>query len=127
MKLGKLDHVNIRTANLDSMVSWYEDILGMRSGDRPPFPFPGAWLYVDGDAAVHLIEIESEPTNGSDLQLEHFALQAEGFDQYKRHFDDHEVRYDEIEVPGIGITQLNIWDPDGNHIHIDFDTGASDG
>jgi hypothetical protein len=29
---------------------------------------------------------------------------------------EHETR----RVPGLGIVQVNVWDPDGNHIHIDF-------
>jgi catechol 2,3-dioxygenase-like lactoylglutathione lyase family enzyme len=26
------DHVNVRTANLDAMVAWYGEALGLRSG-----------------------------------------------------------------------------------------------
>ena len=47
MQLGTLDHVNVRTRNLERMVDWYERILGMKTGKRPSFSFPGAWLYVD--------------------------------------------------------------------------------
>ena len=43
--LKRLDHVNLRTANLDVMVAWYGRILGMHPGPRPGFSFPGAWLY----------------------------------------------------------------------------------
>ena len=32
-------------------------------------------------------------------------------------------RYEKRVVPGFGIVQINIWDPDGNHIHIDFQPG----
>lgn len=32
MLLDKLDHVNIRTANLEEMVAWYTDIMGMTPG-----------------------------------------------------------------------------------------------
>ena len=45
MQVKKLDHVNIHTANVDRMVEWYDRVLGMKAGNRPPFPFPGAWLY----------------------------------------------------------------------------------
>ena len=41
MQIGKLDHVNVRTANLDNMVAWYGEMLGMNPGKRPNFPFPG--------------------------------------------------------------------------------------
>ena len=40
-----LDHVNVRTANLAELTRFYEDVVGLRSGERPPLGFPGAWLY----------------------------------------------------------------------------------
>ena len=45
MQVKQLDHVNIQTANVEGMVEWYGRILNMPSGKRPPFDFPGAWLY----------------------------------------------------------------------------------
>ena len=29
MQVKKLDHVNIHTANVDTMVAWYDRVLGM--------------------------------------------------------------------------------------------------
>ena len=37
--MKRLDHVNVRTANLDGMVEWYGRMLGMHPGPRPDFPF----------------------------------------------------------------------------------------
>lgn len=122
MELGRLDHVNVRTANLDAMVAWYESILGMRRGDRPNFPFPGAWMYVGDQAAVHLIGVEGEAGAGSEvlLKLEHFAFQARGFEAMIERLEGAGQRYHVNPVPGAPLTQINIWDPDGNHIHVDF-------
>ena len=58
MEIGKLDHVNIRTTQLETMIDWYTNILGMHSGHRPDFPFPGAWMYAGDVAAVHLVGID---------------------------------------------------------------------
>ena len=46
--LKRLDHVNLRTADLDRMVAWYGRVLDMHPGPRPDFAFPGAWPYADG-------------------------------------------------------------------------------
>lgn len=46
MQVRRLDHVNIQTTQLNKMVAWYEEILGLRR-PAPVFPFPGAWLYAD--------------------------------------------------------------------------------
>ena len=55
LAIKRLDHVNVRTANLDAMIEWYGDMLGMKTGPRPDFSFPGAWLYAGDDPVIHLV------------------------------------------------------------------------
>ena len=122
MRIDKLDHVNIRTTQLDTMVEWYGTVLGMYPGDRPAFPFPGAWLYAGEAAAVHLVGIDGNAGAGSEsqLKLEHFAFSATGLADFEDKLRQLSVTYRRVEVPGFDLTQINLWDPDGNHIHIDF-------
>ena len=75
--LSSLDHVNIRTVNLAPMSAFYESVLGLKTGPRPPFSFGGAWHYCGGIAAVHLVEVRKAPA-GKDPRLEHFAFRAKG-------------------------------------------------
>lgn len=123
--LKALDHVNIRTASVEAMAAWYERVLGLRSGPRPPFPFPGAWLYCGERAVVHLVGTAATPSAAeSGLRLEHFALDAEGLGDFIDHLDSTGTAYRIGLTPGApplgGIVQVNIADPDGNHIHVDF-------
>jgi catechol 2,3-dioxygenase-like lactoylglutathione lyase family enzyme len=129
MQIGRLDHVNVRTAQLDAMIKWYDEILGLRLGPRPNFPFPGAWLYSGEDAVVHLVGVEGDPRIGAeeDLKLEHFALAAKGRDNFEARLQAAGERFQTTEIKDFGITQFNVWDPDGNHIHIDFRDGGGDG
>jgi catechol 2,3-dioxygenase-like lactoylglutathione lyase family enzyme len=122
MEIGKLDHVNIRTTQLDTMIDWYTSILGMRVGDRPDFPFPGAWIYAGDVAAVHLVGIDEVPSVGSevDLKLEHFAFSAKGGVELEAKLQEMSVQYRRADIPEINLYQINLWDPDGNHIHLDF-------
>jgi catechol 2,3-dioxygenase-like lactoylglutathione lyase family enzyme len=119
MTLNRLDHVNIRTSNLEAMTRWYESVLGLESGDRPDFSFPGAWLYLGEFPIVHLVGVVDEPANDQP-KIEHFAIQAEGYGNFIDHLDKHSVAYRTAIVPGFGIVQVNFYDPDGNHIHVDF-------
>ena len=121
MQLKRLDHVNVKTANLEDMIRWYENVLGMRSGERPPFPFPGAWMYAGEYPVVHLVGVDSEPS-GEDPKIEHFALSATGFASFIENLDTRGIDYKVVKVPGIEVTQVNVFDADGNHIHIDFET-----
>jgi catechol 2,3-dioxygenase-like lactoylglutathione lyase family enzyme len=119
MQVKKLDHVNIHTADVDRMVAWYGRVLGMHAGDRPPFAFPGAWLYCGAEPTVHLVGVDKQPeTRG--LQLEHFAFSAVGLKDFLARLERENVRYDARRVPRSDGVQINVWDPDGNHIHIDF-------
>lgn len=120
MAITQLDHVNLRTANLAGMTAFYTEILGFENGDRPPFPFGGAWLYSGGQATVHLVEIP-EPLETEAPRLEHFAFQASGLAAFLAQLRSHKVAYQIGVVPGWEIRQVNIFDPDGNHLHVDFD------
>jgi catechol 2,3-dioxygenase-like lactoylglutathione lyase family enzyme len=118
MQVKQLDHVNVRTSKLDAMIEWYGRILSMPPGKRPPFDFPGAWLYAGSQPVVHLVGVEEEPPSG--LKLEHFALSASGLGDFLARLDKEHEHYEARRVPGSGVVQVNVWDPDGNHIHIDF-------
>jgi len=121
MKLAALDHINVRTRNVERMVAWYQRILGMQSGKRPGFSFPGAWMYVGDKPFLHLVGVDRDlPAHQDDLRLEHFALSATGLGDFLKHLKAEKVDYRLGKVPDFPIIQVNIWDPDNNHIHIDF-------
>ena len=122
MEIKKLDHINVRTTELEKMISWYSDVLGMREGERPNFPFPGAWMYVGDVAAVHLVGVNGDPGVGSeaDLKLEHFAFSAIGGAKFEATLKVKSVDFKRVDIPEMNLYQINLWDPDGNHIHLDF-------
>jgi catechol 2,3-dioxygenase-like lactoylglutathione lyase family enzyme len=120
MSLSRLDHVNLRTADLAAMQAFYTEVLGMSLGLRPPFSFGGAWLYCGGQATVHLVEVARPPAPEGELRLEHFAFAAEGLADFLARLKRHGVAYRIGVVPDFGIVQVNVHDPDGNHIHVDF-------
>lgn len=120
MKLVEFDHVNVKTDNLQAMVSWYDDILGMKTGPRPNFPFPGAWLYLGEKAIIHLVATDEAP-RAIDPKIEHFAISATGLKDFLVDLESRGIDVKIAEIEDFGIIQVNIFDPDGNHIHIDFD------
>lgn len=119
MKINKLDHVNLRTHQLDQMVRWYDKVLGLKAGKRPNFQFAGAWIYAGQDAVIHLVEVEKECTS-VEPKIEHFAFQASGLEQLTSRLNTLQIAHSVDPVPGTTITQVNLKDIDGNHIHIDF-------
>ena len=118
MPLCWLDHVNIRTANLEAMTRFYSDVVGLTVGPRPPFPFAGAWLYCGDKAAVHLV---GRPVVGSgESHIDHFAFRAQGLSDFLARLKSLEVPYRLTVVPQLELRQVNIADPDGNRIEVAF-------
>jgi catechol 2,3-dioxygenase-like lactoylglutathione lyase family enzyme len=125
MPLNGFDHVNLRTVQLDRMIDWYGAVLGLTPGPRPDFPFPGAWLYLGDLAVVHLVGTPDAGRAATAPTLEHFAFRATGFARFRETLTAHGVDHSVDAVPGMPIVQVNFRDPDGNHIHVDFDTAET--
>src|SRR5258706_2075483 len=102
MGVGVLDHFNIRTRKLADTVRFYEDILGLEKGDRPNFAFPGAWMYSEGKAVVHLVDISKteEPQKPDSGVVHHVAFVSRGFADMKQRLESGGFAYDSRQVPG---------------------------
>ena len=122
MTLKAFDHVNVRTNNLEALIDWYRDILGLQPGKRPDFAFPGAWMYLGDRALVHLVAWTDSLQAGGAVTLEHFAFRATDMPAFLKKITDRGIDYTIDPVPNFPIVQVNLFDPDGNHIHIDFDS-----
>jgi len=124
MPLQSLDHVNIRTARLAVLLAFYEDVLGLRAGPRPPFSFGGAWLYCGDRPVVHLVEVAASeapaPRAQASLGLSHFAFTATGLGELVGRLRAAGVAHSLSRVPGSGVQQVMLDDPDGNALHVDF-------
>ncbi len=119
MPLQTLDHVNLRTGSLAAMTAFYRDLLGLAVGPRPNFDIGGAWLYLGDQAAVHLVEVPQTP-EAATPRLEHFAFLAEDLAGFLAGLRAANVAYAINVIPGSNRRQVNIHDPDGNHIEIQF-------
>lgn len=122
MQIGQLDHVNVRTNKLEEMIDWYTRVLGLKQGYRPDFPFPGAWMYTGETPALHLVGVEEDNSIGSEskLKLEHFAFKATGAAKFEEKLNKLKEPFRRSELASEALIQYNLWDPDDNHIHIDF-------
>jgi catechol-2,3-dioxygenase len=120
MKINYLDHINLRTTQLEALGTFYREVLGFREGPRPEFGFDGAWLYCGDRPVVHLVAASETPDPPSKLSLEHFAFTAEGLAEFLDHLRRLRVAYRIGIAPGFGIRQVNFHDIDGNHLHVDF-------
>ncbi len=129
MPATSLNHYTIRVRDLERTKDFYEDIVGLKSGDRPPLPFPGYWLYCGDVPAVHLIgrRPEEPEFNGSAEtgRLDHIAFTAENLELMKDRLRSNEIAFEEKVLPRFNITQLFFQDPDGISIEFNFPSGET--
>jgi catechol 2,3-dioxygenase-like lactoylglutathione lyase family enzyme len=114
-----LDHVSVRTSNLDASIRFYEDVIGLKVGYRPTMSFGGAWLYDGSRAVIHII-CEDEFTQNDTGPLDHVAFNCKGLEEYRQGLDDKGVPYRTNYIPDTKLTQLFVEDPEGVTIELNF-------
>jgi catechol 2,3-dioxygenase-like lactoylglutathione lyase family enzyme len=124
-----LDHFNIRTRKLDATVRFYQDILGLESGDRPNFSFPGAWMYSEGRPVVHLVDIsptdeQQKPDSGV---VHHVAFASRDFNGMKARLQSKGMAFETRQVPGGELWQIFVRDPNGVMIELNYEAAKEQG
>jgi len=129
MSVGVLDHFNIRTRNLGDTVRFYEEVLGLQKGQRPNFAFPGAWMYSEGKAVVHLVDIAAttEPQKPDSGVVHHVAFASRGFDDMKQRLTAKEMQFEARQVPGGELWQIFVDDPNGVMIELNYEAAKEGG
>ena len=119
MPLASLDHVTIRTALPDETTRFYTRLLGMEDGPRPPFDFPGKWLYVGGKPVIHLVFVESQ-TEADTGNFDHVAFVGTDFPTIRQRLVDERIQFREQLVPSSQMRQLFFPDPNDVKVEINF-------
>ena len=73
----RFDHVNVSMADSRALSSLFENVMGLQAGYRPPFPFPGLWLYAGDQAVVHAVDDAGLATEPSAVSFGHIAFRSE--------------------------------------------------
>ena len=115
-----LDHINIRTADLSATKAFLIDVLGLAEGWRPPFPFPGAWLYAGDKDVVHLVQVDTPAAESSGSSLDHFAFDISDYDDALARVQKTGLKFRAVETPGTTVKQIFVRDPNGVTIELNW-------
>ncbi len=124
MAISGLDHITLNTADVDASRCFYVDVLGLREGDRPSFDSPGAWLYSGDRPIIHLVAGHGDGS-ASTGAVDHVALRAKGLAGMIARLAAAGIAHETFTVPGLGLKQIFIRDPDGVRIELTFDANES--
>ena len=115
-----LDHVTLRTEDLEGTRAFLEAVLDLRPGYRPAFSFPGYWLYGDGEPVVHLIPGHGGRTDRTGETIDHVGFRLADHDFMQRKLDGLGISYSRMELPELGERRLFIRTPTGILLELVF-------
>ena len=126
--IGGLDHLVLRVSDIDAMLRFYVDVLGMRVERR--VGSIGLVQLRAGASLIDLVPVTRAPgkTGGAPpgdgaRNLDHFCLRIEPFDEpaLRAHLVAHDVEVSAVEqrygAEGTG-PSLYIADPEGNTVEL---------
>ena len=123
MSVAAMNHFTVLSDDLEATRHFYCDLFGFRVGWRPPFQFPGWWLYADGDSPIlHVIHRDPLPRERAGV-LDHMAFSAKGLRATAAALTAQGIAYDLRRQPESGTWQLFCFDPSGARVELDFDAG----
>ena len=139
MPVGKLDHYSIRTLDVEASRRFYTEVMGFEVGFRPPFDFPGLWLYNGAPypascGVVHIVGVDPDNPQGlkaylGDRELgsldgtgtvDHLAFVATGLADMRARLKCHGIEYRERTVPSLGLHQVFLEDPSSVTIELNY-------
>jgi catechol 2,3-dioxygenase-like lactoylglutathione lyase family enzyme len=115
-----LDHINIRTADLAATKQLFCEVLGLSEGWRPPFPFPGAWLYAGDKDVVHLVQVDRPAASSEGSALDHFAFDIADYDDALARVEKTGLPFRATATPGTSVKQIFVRDVNGVTIELNW-------
>jgi catechol 2,3-dioxygenase-like lactoylglutathione lyase family enzyme len=116
------NHFTILTDDLPTTLDFYAEFLALRPGPRPPFTFPGAWLYADGgnDPILHIVAGRDRKDLVKGV-LDHMAYTGKDLAGTVDKLKAKSIPYELRRLPEYRTWQLFFFDPNNAKIEIDFD------
>lgn len=113
----RLNHVQVRTTDLQVMTRFWTEVIGLERGYRPPFNSSGAWFYSEGRPIIHVLEVGDIIGGGP---FDHVAVEGADYRQLIARLRRHGTDYRETTVPGTGDRQVFVSGPDGLKVEMLF-------
>lgn len=119
MPVTSMNHFTILTDDIPATVGFYGDLLGLVDGPRPPFDFPGAWMYAGGQPILHIVggRPAAELRRGV---IDHMAFSATGLADTLERLAARGIEHSCRRLPGGGMWQLFFHDRNGARVELDF-------
>jgi catechol 2,3-dioxygenase-like lactoylglutathione lyase family enzyme len=127
MPAQAIHHINIRAGRtlVAELKDFYESVLGLSAGWRPPFKSTGHWMYLEDRPVVHLVEDEMRhgSSDAGGPIVDHVAFSCTGLREFEELLRTKDIPFRRTQVPATALVLLNLVDPAGNGVELQFADG----
>lgn len=118
----QLDHVTIRTRDIEATRDFFASVFDMAPGERPELirRIPGCWLYSGGQPLVHIIGAYGDGFDRAAEAIDHVGIRLTGYGAFRAKLGRLGVPYSSMDLDDIGERRLFFRAPGGPLIEAVF-------
>lgn len=111
----QLDHVTIRTGDIDATRAFFETVFDLTIGERPSAirRIPGFWLYAEGRPLVHIIGSYGNGYDRAAEAIDHVGFRLDNYAAFRARLDRLAFAYSTMDLAEIGERRLFLRAPGG--------------
>ena len=111
----KLEHVTIRTRDLQATRSFFLKVFDLKEGERPLAiqRIPGHWLYSNGHPLVHIIGSQGYGIDRAAEAIDHVGFRVKGYVEFREKLDQLGIRYSTMDLADLAERRLFFRAPGG--------------
>ena len=121
----KFDHIALRAQEAEA-VKRFLCALGFEEGERPDFPFEGAWLYSEGKPVIHIFggnaRFRDTGMTGESRHpkhiVDHICFASNDYEATMQMIRQHGFRHSATVVPGSNMAQIFVVGPENLIVEI---------
>jgi len=120
MPAHAMSHFTVLTKNVAATEAFYGELLGLKTGYRPPISRPGVWLYAGEHPILHVIDPVEMPKQPAGV-LDHMAFYATGLKEVAAKLKQRGIAYDLSQQGETGMWQMFFHDVNGAKVELNFE------
>jgi catechol 2,3-dioxygenase-like lactoylglutathione lyase family enzyme len=111
----QLDHVTIRTRDIEATRLFFAAVFDMAEGRRPAAirRIPGAWMYAAGRPLVHIIATSGDGPDHAADAIDHVGFRLDNYVAFRARLDRLGILYSCLDLPEIDERRLFLRAPGG--------------
>ncbi len=110
-----IDHVTIRTRDIETTRDFFIDLFDLTEGVRPQSiqHIPGCWLYANDNPIVHIIGAYGGGKEPQAEAIDHVGFKLKGYEAFRKRLEDFNIIYSAMDLLEISERRLFFRAPGG--------------